>query len=239
MQIPSFTSSNTENDVHFDTLGVFNQIPIVQKGKKEDKYIFLCGKMFSHSAIAEYSFKVCDFHLYDPFSNILYHSSMVSDTCFTRTLKWTPKFYKKIRNCLTNTINKNNKKYYFTLNEKNKSEDEIENVTQKFFELHCIIDKDDIAVFRLLLETIVEKEPYIFIMNKALELDREEEEKLKNKQEKYYEKEKDISKNESEIKDIEINFETKQKELIVKFYLLNQEKNNKIKELEKEVGKLG
>ena len=231
----SLHSNQNDEITHLDSLCIFNQLYLKQSHSKDNHYIFIVGKMFKHSTMAEYSFKACNFHLYDPSSNCLYHSSMVSDVCFTKTLKWTPKFYKKIRNCLASSSTKDNKNFYFTLIEKNKSDDELINVKQKFLELHCIIDKDDIAVFRMLLDSIVENEPYIFIMNKALELDKEEQDSVKQKQDRYYEKEKDIEKNEEEIEKIELEFENKKDEYIVKFYLINKEKNSKKKELENEI----
>ena len=58
---------------------------------------------------------------------------------------------------------------------------------------------------------------------------------MKQKQDRYYEKEKDIEKNEEEIEKIELEFENKKDEYIVKFYLINKEKNSKKKELENEI----
>ena len=130
---------------------------------------------------------------------------------------------------------------YFTIvtryNEMNDDakEDEIGSVEKKYLELHFVKDKDDIIVFRLLLQAIVEENPFVFMLEKGIMLDKEEDEVLMSKCARFSNKVNEIERIESEINENEKMYEKKQKEMIVKFYLLNQEKNNKIKMLQDEL----
>jgi hypothetical protein len=66
-------------------------------------------------------------------------------------------------------------------------------------------------------------------------LDKEEDEVFMSKCARFSNKVNEIERSESEINENEKMYEKKQKEMIVKFYLLNQEKNNKIKLLQDEL----
>ena len=66
-------------------------------------------------------------------------------------------------------------------------------------------------------------------------LEKEEDELFMNKCSRFTNKLNEIERIESEINENEKIYEKKQKEMIVKFYLLNQEKNNKIKLLQDEL----
>ena len=235
------THNDNDNENHLDTIRIFNTLHIVIS-KQEVNDVYICGKMFSHSTLAHYSFKACEFYIYDPNVNCLYHSIMNSEQCFTNAIKWTFSLFKRIRNALVNPPSpKKSKKMYFTIvtryNEMNDDvrEDEIGSVEKKYLELHFVKDKDDIIVFRLLLQAIVEENPFVFMLEKGIMLDKEEDEVLMSKCARFSNKVNEIERIESEISENEKMYEKKQKEMIVKFYLLNQEKNNKIKLLQDEL----
>ena len=212
------SNDTKDENLHFNTIGIINKIQLKKKlnNKLEnDKIIYISGKMYSHTTVGNYLFQACDFYLFSSEDNKLYHSIMNSNDCFTNTLKWTSNFFKRIRASL-NSKNQS-KKFYFIISEINdNNNDDIEINNKKFFELHFIIKKQDITSFRLLLEEIVENEPNIFFSNKIMELNKELEDRVREKED---------------------NFKNKKNEMITKFYLLIDEKNQKIEKLQKETKK--
>lgn len=233
------TNDNKEENLHFNTIGIINKIQLKKKlnNKLEnDKIIYISGKMYSHTTVGNYLFQACDFYLFSPEDNKLYHSIMNSNDCFTNTLKWTTNFFKRIRASL-NSKNQS-KKFYFIISEINdNNNDDIESNNKKFFELHFIVKNQDITSFRLLLEEIIENESNVFFSNKIIELNKELEDRVREKEEKYFKKEDSIKDIENNIKEKEDNFKNKKNEMITKFYLLIDEKNQKIEKLQKETKK--
>ena len=233
------TNDNKEENLHFNTIGIINKIQLKKKlnNKLEnDKIIYISGKMYSHTTVGNYLFQACDFYLFSPEDNKLYHSIMNSNDCFTNTLKWTTNFFKRIRASL-NSKNQS-KKFYFIISEINdNNNDDIESNNKKFFELHFIVKNQDITSFRLLLEEIIENESNVFFSNKIIELNKELEDRVREKEEKYFKKEDSIKDIENNIKEKEDNFKNKKNEMITKFYLLIDEKNQKIEKLQKETNK--
>jgi hypothetical protein len=233
------TNDNKEENLHFNIIGIINKIQLKKKlnNKLEnDKIIYISGKMYSHTTVGNYLFQACDFYLFSPEDNKLYHSIMNSNDCFTNTLKWTTNFFKRIRASL-NSKNQS-KKFYFIISEINdNNNDDIESNNQKFFELHFIVKNQDITSFRLLLEEIIENESNVFFSNKIIELNKELEDRVREKEEKYFKKEDSIKDIENNIKEKEDNFKNKKNEMITKFYLLIDEKNQKIEKLQKETKK--
>jgi hypothetical protein len=258
-----------QTETNFEELSIFNQIKLKtylgENLREGTDKIFLCGKMFSHTFQAKYSFRACDFYIYLPFNKMLFHSQMTSDDCFTSTLKWNYNFFKKIRMCLesvenikstyfainyekkNNTNSKNNIIIDINLNlnlnsneNKDNQEEELElDFSDKkiYLELHFVVDNQDIIAFRLLLKHIIDDKPHLTIMNKLLELDKEESEKLIIKQKKLYDKTKDLERMERDIRESEDNFLAFKKQSIYKLYYLNKEKNKKINELNNELKK--
>ena len=233
------TNDNKEENLHFNTIGIINKIQLKKKlnNKLEnDKIIYISGKMYSHTTVGNYLFQACDFYLFSPEDNKLYHSIMNSNDCFTNTLKWTTNFFKRIRASL-NSKNQS-KKFYFIISEINdNNNDDIESNNKKFFELHFIVKNQDITSFRLLLEEIIENESNVFFSYKIIELNKELEDRVREKEEKYFKKEDSIKDIENNIKEKEDNFKNKKNEMITKFYLLIDEKNQKIEKLQKETKK--
>ena len=172
---------------NFPLIKIYNKIPLVVKDDSESinfdkkKYIYICGKMLSHTSIAKYSFEACEFYIYSPWENKLYHSSMYSGDCFSNALKWDYKFFKNIRECLT-TEEINIKKHYFIININGKDSKEKEDLifenNKTYLELHFIVKKKDVVAFRLLLEEIIQSDKDIFFMNQVMMLDNECEEEL-------------------------------------------------------------
>lgn len=242
----------------FNEESIFNNIKL-QCYLKEDlpgdnTRVFICGKMFEHSLQAKYSFKACEFLIYLPFNNKLFFTEMHSEDCFTNTLKWNYNFFKKIRLCLEEpetikdtyfAINYEKKETNriiidINLNNRNEEKDDLEleyadrNI---YLELHMVVQGQDLTVFKMLLKHIIDDQPYITIMNKVLELDKIESEKLEKKQKKLYETEKETARMENEILQREEYLNKKKKDYLYKFYYLNKEKNKKIVELNNELKK--
>lgn len=239
---------DTDNDSHLETFTICNKLKLKsylnKKDNSKEAEAFICGKMFGHSIIAKYSFKACDFYIYVSQFNALFHSEMNSENCFSDALKWTPNFFKRIRACLNSSNDKKNS--YFVVayaNEDSKIktndkmvdneeyDDNIETLKKIFFELHFIIETEDIAAFRLQLEMIIEEQPQLFIMTKIIALDKEEEEQLKSEHERYYNKQIEISRLEKEIEKKKEEYANKEKDYLYKFFLLNNEKNIKMEQL--------
>ena len=224
-----------EKETHFDTIGIYNKIYLkkwVNNKLEFDHFIYICGKMFSHTTLGKYSFEACDFWILD--SNFegnvkLFHSIMNSENCFTESLKWNPNFFQKIRGCL-NSSNWNKNTFYFNITDR---EEFVQNekIIKKYLELHFIVNKKDIVSFRLLLEEYVQNDPKNFFMDQVINLELNEQEILRNNQKNYYNKEQEIEKTKFDIENIQKNYENKKKEITVKFYLLNKEKTTKIKKL--------
>lgn len=236
-----------DSNSNFPLITIFNKLPLSSKDSfgniiKKDKYIYICGKMFSHSLLAKYNFPACDFQIYCQENNQLYHSNMNSEDCFTNTLKWNYKLFKNIRECLTNS-EINIKKYYFAINNsssrenssKEKEKDELGFESNKnYLELHFFVKKRDIVAFRLLLEEIIVNEPYLYFINQIIELDNNYEEDLLKKKMKQFKQNKEIKEIENNIKEINDGYENKTKEILIKFNMLNkckleEEKRLKIK----------
>lgn len=237
---------DNDADNHFETFAICNRVKLKsylnrEEDNSREAEAFICGKMFSHSAIVKYSFKACDFFIYVSKYNALFHSEMNSENCFSDALKWTPNFFKRIRACLNSSNEKKNS--FFTIahadeNNKLKPNDDGDNIeTSKamYFELHFVLDTEDIAAFRLQLEMIIEDQPQLFLMNKIIAIDKEEEEELKAEHERYFNKQIEICKLEKEIERNKKDYANKEKDCLYKFYLLNKEKNNKIEQLLNEI----
>ena len=218
---------------NFPTINIYNKLKLLN-----DKIIYICGKMHNHTSLAKYDFNACDFYLFIPEDNKLYHSSMNSQDCFTNSFKWNYKYFSKVRECLTNK-KINLKKYYFTINElsvnldiSNKDEClELEsNINNKYLELHFLVKEKDIVAFRLLLEEIIQNEPYNFFIKQVIILDNEYEEKYFLKEKKQYVQKKEISDISMSIKNETEKFENNVKEAFIKFNKLNNAKikNSKI-----------
>jgi hypothetical protein len=255
--------------MHFEPMHIFNNIKLksyIGTELTNNNNIFICGKMNEHTTQAKYSFRACEFLIYLPFDQKLFYSEMISDDCFTSTLKWNYNFFKKIRMCLEsadnikntyfsieydkkapqlNTQSGGNKSIIIDINIVNPpasdplSDDiELDFADRKlYFELHFVVEGQDITALRLLLNHMIDDKPYFTMLNKALEYDKIESERMSQKQQKLFDKEKEILKMENEIKEIEDNFSNKKIEYVNKFYYLNKEKNYKITELNNELKK--
>ena len=227
-------------------INIFNKFPLSSKDssgnliKDNNNLIYICGKMFNHTLLAKYNFPACDFFIYSPEKNNLYHSNMNSEDCFTNSLKWNYKLFKNIRQCLTNTeVNYN--KYYFIINNsskensskvKDKEKDELGmESNNNYLELHFLVKKRDIVAFRLLLEEIIVNEPNLYFINQVIELDNKNEEELIEKKRKQYKQNKEIKEIKNGIKEINDAYEKKTKELIIKFNMLNKSKIEEEKKL--------
>lgn len=231
------TSRESEpSKTHFEEAAIFNKLIT-----KDEKILFICGKMLSHSIIAKYSFPACDFHLFLPSENKLYHSQMDSEQCFTDSLKWTYNFFTRITACLnTPTPSSIKKSSYIIIKTQNESEDDIENLTTKYFELHFLIKGDsknyeDITSFRLKLDEIVAADPYDFIMSKALEMDQNSQRIVEEKQSDFLNKEKVISHTKKEIDNINSAFQKRKVDYIIKFNMLEKAKEVKQNKLNNEI----
>ena len=224
---------------NFPLIKIYNKIPLVVKDDSESinfdkkKYIYICGKMLSHTSIAKYSFEACEFYIYSPWENKLYHSTMNSEDCFSNALKWNIKFFKNIRGCLT-TEEINIKKHYFIININGKDSKEKEDLifenNKTYLELHLIVKRKDVVAFRLLLEEIIQSDKDIFFMNQVMMLDNECEEDLLVKKKKKFKQDNELREIENYIKGINDNYERKTKEMLIKFNKLNK---SKIEEEEK------
>ena len=183
--------------------------------------------MFSHTSLAKYSFEACEFYLYSPYDNKLYHSSMKSEDCFSNAIKWNIKLFKNIRDCLTND-EIDLKKYYFTINNNaskySKEKEDLIFENNKYLELHFIVKKKDIVAFRLLLEEKILNDKDIFFMNQVMMIDNECEEDLLIKKKKKYKQDNEINEAEKFIKGINDKYEKMTKEMLIKFNKLNKSK---------------
>ena len=239
------SKSNNDEDIYsdFPLISIYNKFPLASKDSsgniiKDDKYIYICGKMFKHSSQAKYNFPACEFYLYSPNTNELYHSNMNSEDCFTNTLQWNYKLFKNIRECLTNS-EVNFKRYYFIINNSSsrekasKEKDDLEiEANRIYLELHFFIKKKDIVSFRLLLEEIIENEPYLYFIDKVIKLDNEYVEELEKKKRKKYKQDKELEEIKVNIKQKNDVYEKKIKEMIIKFKLLKKSKMEETKKLE-------
>ena len=228
-----------ESSSNFPLINIYNKISLITKDSSdnlisdESKYIYICGKMFSHTSLAKYSFEACEFYLYSPYDNKLYHSSMKSEDCFSNAIKWNIKLFKNIRDCLTND-EIDLKKYYFTINNNaskySKEKEDLIFENNKYLELHFIVKKKDIVAFRLLLEEKILNDKDIFFMNQVMMIDNECEEDLLIKKKKKYKQDNEINEAEKFIKGINDKYEKMTKEMLIKFNKLNK---SKIEEEEK------
>ena len=229
-----------EESSNFPLINIYNKIPLTIRDTSgnlqinENKYIYICGKMFSHTSLAKYSFEACEFYLYIPSEKKLYHSLMNSDDCFSNAIKWNYKLFKNIRECLTKD-DINLKKYYFIINNntskdsKEKEEIIFEN-NKTYLELHFIVKKKDIVAFRLLLEEIIQNDLDLFFMNQVMLIDNECEEDLLTKKKKKFKQDNELNSIETCIKGINDKYEKNTKEILIKFNKLNK---SKIEEEEK------
>ena len=228
-----------ESSSNFPLINIYNKIPLATKDSscdfelKTKNYIYICGKMFSHTSLAKYSFEACEFYLYSPSENRLYHSLMNSEDCFSNALKWNIKLFQNIRECLTNK-DINTKKYYFIINSVTKDSKEKEELMfenyNTYLELHFIVKKKDIVAFRLLLEEIIQNDKDIFFLNQVMIIDNECEEELLIKKKKQFKQDNEINIAQNYIKGINDNYEKNTKEILIKFNKLNK---SKIEEEEK------
>ena len=241
MDLNDEDSKNTfdESSSYFPLLNIYNKIILASKDSSgkvqldENNYLYICGKMESHTTLAKYSFEACKFYLYSPSENRLYYSSMHSDDCFSNAIKWNNKLFENIRECLTKEQN-NVKKYYFILNNNAKDSKEKEDLifenNKTYLELHFFAKKKDIVAFRLLLEEIIQNDKDIFFLNQVIMIDKESEEDLLTKKKKQFKQQNEINEVENYIKGINDSYEKKTKEILIKFNKLNK---SKIEEEEK------
>jgi hypothetical protein len=231
-----------ESSANFPLMNIYNKIQLLTRDSsnnlvlKENNYMYICGKMFSHTSLAKYSFEACEFYLYSPSDNRLYHSLMNSEDCFSNALKWNIKLFKNIRDCLTKE-EINIKKYYFivnsNMNKENSSKEKEEIIFENnktYLELHFMVKKRDIVAFRLLLEEIIQNDNDLFFMNQVILIDNECEEELMEKKKKKYKQDLELNEIQNYIKGINDNYEKKTKEILIKFNKLNK---SKIEEEEK------
>ena len=221
-----------ESSSNFPLINIYNKILLAKKDSSgriefdKNNYIYICGKMFSHTSLAKYSFEACEFYLFSPSEKRLYHSLMNSEDCFSNALKWNIKLFKNIRECLTKE-NINTKKYYFIMNNnydkdsKEKEELIFEN-NKTYLELHFIVKKKDIVAFRLLLEEIIQNDKDIFFLNQVIMIDNECEEDLLIKKKKEYKQNNEITAVKNYINGINDNYEKNTKEILIKFNKLNK-----------------
>ena len=228
-----------ESSSNLPLIKIYNKIPLAIKDSSgnisldKNNSLYICGKMFSHTSLAKYSFEACEFYIYSPWENKLYHSTMNSEDCFSNALKWNIKFFKNIRECLT-TEEINIKKHYFIININGKDSKEKEDLifenNKTYLELHLIVKRKDVVAFRLLLEEIIQSDKDIFFMNQVMMLDNECEEDLLVKKKKKFKQDNELREIENYIKGINDNYEKKTKEMLIKFNKLNK---SKIEEEEK------
>ena len=228
-----------EESSNFPLINIYNKIQLSIRDSSgnlninDNNYIFICGKMFSHTSLAKYSFEACEFYLYFPSEKKLYHSLMNSEDCFSNAIKWNKKLFRNIRECLTKD-DINLKKYYFIINnnakESKEKEDLIMENNKTYLELHFFVKKKDIVAFRLLLEEIIQNDIDIFFLNQVMMIDNECEEDLLLKKKKKSKQDNELKEVENYIKGINDNYENKTKEILIKFNKLNK---SKIEEKEK------
>ena len=228
-----------EESSNFPLINIYNKIQLSIRDSSgnlninDNNYIFICGKMFSHTSLAKYSFEACEFYLYFPSEKKLYHSLMNSEDCFSNAIKWNKKLFRNIRECLTKD-DINLKKYYFIINnnakESKEKEDLIMENNKTYLELHFFVKKKDIVAFRLLLEEIIQNDINIFFLNQVMMIDNECEEDLLLKKKKKFKQDNELKEVENYIKGINDNYENKTKEILIKFNKLNK---SKIEEKEK------
>jgi len=259
--------STSSTQTKLDEITIFNQLNIREyigtniSAEDGNNSIYICGKIFSHLISAKYSFKACEFLIYTPFNNKLFYSTMNSDECFTSTLKWNHNFFKKVRLCLESSEKINNT--YFSINYENKIDIKINNTNRNlmsnniatnfeieeceyneeftdkklYFELHFVVDGQDIIAFRMHLNHIIDDKPNNTLLNKLLEYDKQETEIIADRQIKLHDKQREIDKMEKEIKKTEDDFSQFKKQSLYKLYYLNKEKNKKITELNNQLKK--
>ena len=236
---------NEENEnSNFPLINIYNKLSVSSKDSSgnlitdDNKYMYICGKMFSHTSIAKYLFDACDLYLYFPNENKLYHSSMKSDECFTNSLKWNYKLFKNIRECLTKS-EVDTRKYYYIINNSSvkenssKEKDDLGIETNKtYLELHFFVKKRDIVAFRLLLEELIQNDMSSFFINQVMLLDNEYEDYLGKQKKKKFKQDNEIREIETYIKNMNDEYEKKTKEMLIKFNMLNKskiEEENKLK----------
>ena len=222
-----------EESSNFPLINIYNKIPLSIKDSSgnlnisDNNFIFICGKMFSHTSLAKYSFEACEFYLYFPSEKKLYHSLMNSEDCFSNAIKWNKKLFRNIRECLTKE-DINLKKYYFIINnnakESKEKEDLIMENNKTYLELHFFVKKKDIVAFRLLLEEIIQIDIDIFFLNQVMMIDNECEEDLLLKKKKKFKQDNELREVENYIKGINDSYENKTKEILIKFNKLNKSK---------------
>ena len=109
----SVISSNSEENKEKDdnslpNLNIFNKLvlhkknPITKKIYK-DSFIYICGILNGHTTLAKYSFEACNFLFFNPNGKKLYVSIMRSEKCYSSLFKWTPHYFRQIRECLTSS----------------------------------------------------------------------------------------------------------------------------------------
>lgn len=222
----------------------------------------ICGKFSAHKLNDKYSFDACDFYLYTPLEkNKLFHSTMKSEDSFNSNLKWNENFFMKIRNSFTSSI-KNGyfAVNYSEKNEAENKDDNLpENLNNeidealmendifdyldlgeenkiieknKFFELKFYIEGELVTIFRLELNEVFAESPINSILLRAMEFEEKESEMLLQKIRQYEDSRNEFCKLNQQILEKEFLLEKNKREFLYKFYLLNNEKNKKIEELE-------
>jgi len=102
---------------------------------------------------------------------------------------------------------------------------------KKFLELHINISNQDIIAFRLDLKEVYDENPLNTIMSRLIEYEKSETLNIINKQRTLSENEIEIEKLKKILEKKEKLLEKQKREFLYKFYLLNLEKNKKIKGL--------
>ena len=86
----------------------------------------VCGKFLPHKLNNKYNFQACEFAIYYPvLKNTLFYSEMLSEDCFTNSLKWNENFFKKIRMSFTDHISKSS---YFRIYYERPNIEESDNI---------------------------------------------------------------------------------------------------------------
>lgn len=94
-----FTHINLKNYLDNE----FNESEIANNSSKA----IICGKFFPHKLNNKYNFQACEFVIYHPaLKNTLFYSEMLSEDCFTNSLKWNENFFKKVRMSFSDHISK-------------------------------------------------------------------------------------------------------------------------------------
>jgi len=218
----------------------------------------ICGVFYSHKSNNKYNFPACDFMIFYPaLKTNLFYSEMNSEECFSNTLKWNENFFKKIRLSFIENIsknsyfgiyyerdqeknNKNKQQEIQTINKENEMEDDLfkdfdfgyENISEnkkKFLELHININNQDVIAFRLNLREVFDENPLNTMMKRVIEYEKKETFNYLSKMKIYSENEIEIENLKNSLEKKEKLLEKRKREYLYKFYVINSEKNKKIK----------